>query len=319
MPMRRGRVPRLLTPPLAAALACALAHTPALADPAPRSAAYRIMPAGDSITQGARGDYTWRYHLWHHLAPKEPRVDFVGPYREVADTSGDSEKHDVSASSTTGYRDPNFDQDHNAIWGRTLADARTTIRRDVREYAPDLVLVLLGINDLVQPGASPDLVEEELRAYLANARAARPGVGFALAQLTPSTIGEDDPRFARDFAEVNRRIGTVARDMATAPSPIAVVDIAAETGYTALRDTSDGTHPNGQGQMKIASAFADTLAEEFSLGARYPRPFTVRTDSDSGGNGTSPPGWPLTLGVAASVAALAGVLALRRHRLERRR
>ncbi|TQN32886.1 lysophospholipase L1-like esterase [Haloactinospora alba] len=317
MPTRRGRVPRLLTPPLAAALLCVLAHTPVLADTAPRSAAYRIMPAGDSITQGARGDYTWRYHLWRHLAPEEPRVDFVGPYRKVADTSAGSEKHEVSPESDSGYRDPDFDQDHNAIWGRTLADARTTIRRDVREHSPDLILVLLGINDLVQPDASPERVEEELRAYLTDARAARPGVGFALARLTPSLMGEEDPRFARDFAEVNRRIGTVARDMATVSSPIAVVDIAAATGYTARRDTSDGTHPNRQGQVKIAAAFAETLAEEFSLGGRYPRPFTV-TDSGGGEGGSATPGWPLTLGVAASVVALAGVLALRRHRMERR-
>jgi hypothetical protein len=37
--------------------------------------------------------------------------------------------------------------------------------------------------------------------------------------------------------------------------------------------TWDGTHPNAQGELRIAAAFADTLAGQLGIGAPFPRPF----------------------------------------------
>jgi len=41
-------------------------------------------------------------------------------------------------------------------------------------------------------------------------------------------------------------------------------------------DLWDGTHPNTNGQIRIAAAFADVLARRFRLGKLYPTPFPVR-------------------------------------------
>ena len=57
--------------------------------PGPRGGAWdqsqvRVMLAGDSMTQGAGGDLTWRFHLWNHLDPHVGDVEFVGPYTDPA-------------------------------------------------------------------------------------------------------------------------------------------------------------------------------------------------------------------------------------------
>ena len=38
-------------------------------------------------------------------------------------------------------------------------------------------------------------------------------------------------------------------------------------------DTWDGTHPNANGEVRIAAGFADALAGRFHLGRLYPAPF----------------------------------------------
>ena len=37
--------------------------------------------------------------------------------------------------------------------------------------------------------------------------------------------------------------------------------------------TWDGVHPNPRGELRVAAAFADVLAQRFGVGTRYPRPF----------------------------------------------
>ena len=54
------------------------------AEERPVSEPRRIMLSGDSMTQGADGDRTWRYHLWNHLSPHVDGLEFVGPYSDPA-------------------------------------------------------------------------------------------------------------------------------------------------------------------------------------------------------------------------------------------
>jgi hypothetical protein len=61
--------------------------------------------------------------------------------------------------------------------------------------------------------------------------------------------------------------------LSTARSPIAVARDGA--GINIAADLWDGTHPNANGEIKIAAAFADVLAARFHLGKPYPRPFPV--------------------------------------------
>lgn len=252
----------------------------------------RIMFVGDSLTQGASDDWTWRYHMWNHLEPDVNDVEFVGPEDDVL--GGWSFGADDEAS----YRDPDFDQDHNAAWGRSLEQATHTIGTDVAQYQPELLLVLLGTNDLAfrQP---PDDYEQNLRTFIADARAEVPDMHFAIAEVPPMEYMGIDGERAQTLDEYNERINTVATGEGTAESPIAVVDIAGEHGFTPENDTYDGTHPNDDGEMRIAAAFADVLAAEFDLGEAYAGPYPEGAADEGDGatsaeddDGESPPSGP---------------------------
>jgi lysophospholipase L1-like esterase len=284
---------------------------------------HRIMLAGDSMTQGANGDRTWRYHLWNHLAPHVEELDFVGPYsdpasrdmilpvptaeeeatpspegdpaedyREGADGDGGASGRAPSDlggpgpedqpdgvvwpgadgdPDTAEYRDPDFDQDHNALWGRTLRDASSSIGEDVRVHRPDVLCVMLGVNDLLWPVTTEEM-EHRLRGYVEAAREGNPHLRVVLAEAPPIALAESDEGFALRVYAYNVLVREVAADMSTERSPVISLDVAGSEDWDVASDTYDGTHPNARGEVKIAAAFADALAEAYGIGRAYPRP-----------------------------------------------
>lgn len=241
----------------------------------------RVMLAGDSMTHGADGDKTWRFHLWNHLDPHVEDLDFVGPFTAPATPQQiippelvGGEPDDGDPDSVT-YRDPDFDQDHNARWGRTLDDASTTIRQDVAEHRPDVLCVMIGLNDLLFPITSEDM-EKRLRAYVTGARAANPDIRILVAQAPPISLADSDEGFALRLYVYNELVRSVTRELSTERSPVVSFDLASAEGWDVAKDTHDGTHPNDGGELKIAAGFADALSREFGLGPAYARPLPIR-------------------------------------------
>ena len=112
-----GTRARTLLP--SAALALALA-APLCADAAevgpPRPV--RIMPLGDSITEGTSGDATWRYWLQKSVEAEGCVVDYVGSRRGVLHGKP---------------RFSDFDPDHEGHWGWTTAQVKAQIDRWARD------------------------------------------------------------------------------------------------------------------------------------------------------------------------------------------
>lgn len=214
----------------------------------------RILIVGDSITQGSAGDYTWRYRLWKHLRANGARVDFVGPrddlYDNVSETFG---SHD--------YADRAFDQEHAARWGTTVVRARNLIREQVAAYEPDVVLVLLGTNDLGYWKKSPEEVAAGLRELVRRARLVRPEVSLVVGRVPEEGLP--------GAAELNAQIENLAEGMSSPESEIAVAS--ADSGFTESEDTWSDFHPNARGELKIAAAMADALSA-LGVGSPYPRP-----------------------------------------------
>lgn len=224
----------------------------------------KIMITGDSISQGSSGDYTWRYRLYKHLTANGVTPDFVGPYNSLFDNVQDKQ-------SDCSYADSSFSTAHNAVWGRMLLDEKSVIQGKVSAAAPEYMLVLLGINDLAYGMNDPAGAEADLRTFIGNARAAKPDIKLVIGKLLPTGRAQTDSAFASLVSDYNSRISDVASSMSTSTSPIAVADNNADIDPD--KDLWDGTHPNAAGDVKIAAAFSDALADEFGLGAAYPRPY----------------------------------------------
>jgi lysophospholipase L1-like esterase len=239
----------------------ASASASAAASPSKPPRRLRMMLVGDSITEGRAGDFTWRYRLYKHLEAAGVPPDFVGPRDGLYDGNQLSRSHN--------YADAEFDTDHDAIWGRQLGDAKDKIAAEVRTAQPDYVLMLMGINDMLH-GADPQTVEGYLRAFVANARKARPSVAIILGQVMPTTRFADDPAFWAGIKDYNGRVAAVANELSTDDSPIAVAATAAD--ISPIDDLYDGVHPNRRGEVKIAKGFADVLAKRFRIGRPMARP-----------------------------------------------
>lgn len=244
---------------LAGGLATGLTPVPpaaAAADPT------RVLIVGDSITQGRAGDHTWRFFAWRWLkvpevagADTEQRVDLVG------NKTGTFDWGTWDAQAPGRYADEDFDVDHSATWGGRLVHqldgARVrpewgtlAIRDLTRQYRPDVVVSLWGINDL-NAGLTPRELIGRYRRWIAQARFGHPEVDLVLGRLawTWAAAPGRVPTF-------NRRLGRLAASTST---PQSRVIVAAPAQHYRRSDTYDGVHPAASGEKKIASVVLTAL------------------------------------------------------------
>ncbi len=222
------------------------------APPSESGAPTRLMIVGDSVSQGDAGDWTWRYRLARHLSRSGAEVDLVGPANDLREGGAD-------------YVNPAFDTDHAARWGATLTFP-TWPGPALAAYAPEVVVMFLGLNDLVWLELSPTQVLDQMRVRLQTLRQGTPGVDVVLVRL-PQTDRPGVP-------EVNAGLVTLAAEEDTAEERVVVAS--ADAGFQAGRpgrpaDTYDGMHPSSRGEVRIAAAVADALAG-LGIGEPYPRP-----------------------------------------------
>jgi lysophospholipase L1-like esterase len=232
----------------------------------PSGGSPRIMIVGDSLTQGSSGDYTWQYRLYEHLRADGVRARMVGPYNWLFNNV-------TNAQGDCSYADPRFEHANDAQWGMTLLREKGAIGGKVTTYRPDYLLVLLGLDDIFWYGISRPGMAANLKSFIAAARAARPHVRIVLGLIPPDIHQQKDPAFAASIAGYNRTISSTASKLSTSASPIVVARDGAGISVTA--DLWDGTHPNANGETKMAAGFANALAGRFHLGRAYPRPYPV--------------------------------------------
>jgi hypothetical protein len=232
----------------------------------PSGGSPRIMIVGDSITKGSSGDYTWQYWLYKHLRADGVSPQMVGPYswlfNNVTNVEGDC-----------SYADPKFERANDAQWGMTLFEEKAAIRAKVARYRPSYLLVLLGVDDIFWFGKSQLDMAANLRGFISAARAARPRIRIVFGLIPPDIHEQTSRAFAASIASYNHTISATAAHLSTTASPIAVAQDGA--GINVAADLWDGTHPNANGEVKIAAGFADALASRFHLGRAYARPFPV--------------------------------------------
>ncbi|HEX6934161.1 MAG TPA: GDSL-type esterase/lipase family protein [Streptosporangiaceae bacterium] len=254
------------SPPSRAASASAHPAPSRLFSFRPQPRGPRIMIVGDSITEGSSGDYTWQYRLYEHLLSDGVRPQMVGPYHRlfnnVTETEGDR-----------SYANPGFEHANDARWGMTLWHEKDLIGAKVSTYQPDYLLVLLGLDDLFWYGISQSGMSANLASFIAAARAERPHIRIVLGLIPPDIHVQTSAAFAESVASFNHAIALTASQLSTAWSPIAFARD--EAGFNVAADTWDGTHPNANGEIRIAAAFADVLAGRFHVGGVYPKPFPV--------------------------------------------
>ncbi|UUW87701.1 GDSL-type esterase/lipase family protein [Nocardioides sp. WV_118_6] len=226
----------------AALVVASLAMMPATASGAPSGDPVRIMLLGDSVTQGSSGDWTWRYRLWRRLVTAGVSADLVGPRADLWDARTDG-------PGAISYADPAFDRDHAAQWGMFAALPDTAVTSLVSTHQPDVLVVMLGINDLIWTTETPAQVAASVGRLVAAARSVRPDIDVVVSEVTQHWFPE--------APELNAELAGLVSSLTTELSHVVLAATAA--GYDLARDTYDTSHPNARGEVRIATAVADAL------------------------------------------------------------
>ena len=239
------------------ALLCGLAVFP-LPSPAQGQETIRIMPLGDSITEGKDGDATYRYFLWHHFQDQGLGVDFVGS------------KNGVRGDGLPKYAD--FDQDHEGHSGWTAEKMAQWADNFAQHAHPDIVLVHLGTNDVLR-GRVNTSTRDYLETIIGHLRVANPQVIILIAEIIP-IAGKTS-----QVQDLNVMIRNLASETTTTNSPVIAVD--QYTGFNINTDLYDGVHPSESGYEKMADRWYAAVAA--ALGGEVPSPTVVALTEPSAG------------------------------------
>lgn len=212
------------------------------------------------MTIGSAGEHTWRYRLWRHLCDTHNGpFTFVGPREELYDKAAD-------APTSHAYAEPGFPRRHLAGWGEGWLHMAPLIGDAVREHRADVLLVSLGLIDLGFY-TNAEQTAQNVRAFVAEAREARPRVRMVLLPVIPNIRAEADPSFAEEVDRFNVLLAKAVADLDEPRSPILLAS--PPESYDIHADTYDGTHPNARGEHRIARAFAGAMWEAWGVGRVY--------------------------------------------------
>ncbi|WP_128375026.1 GDSL-type esterase/lipase family protein [Streptomyces cavernae] len=220
----------------------------------------RLMPVGDSMTIGSAGEHTWRYRLWQHL-----RTTYGGPFAIVGPRETLYDRATGTADSYA-YADPDFPRAHLAGWGEGWLHMAPLIREAVRDHRADLLLVSLGLIDL---GFYTNATQTaaNVREFVTEARRGNPRVRLVLLPVIPNIRVDTDPDFATEVTSFNELLAKAAADLDEPRSPILLASTPPSYDYNL--DTYDGTHPNANGEHKLAASFAEAMHQAWGWGEPY--------------------------------------------------
>lgn len=203
--------------------------------PPPSSKTARIMPLGDSITESAGGQASYRYYMWQLALDRGYKIDFVGSQHGVFD-------------GVPKFQD--FDMQHEGHWGWTTDQILAQIQDWAIHASPDFVLIELGHNDLRNGQDIPGTVKE-LGQIIDQLRIVNPRIAIVLAQVSPTLSGL--PQLPAFNAQLPALVA--AKHLGTSP----VVLVNQFTGFDPVTMTWDGSHPNALGEAQMADRWISAL------------------------------------------------------------
>lgn len=188
----------------------------------------RIMALGDSITTSNPGHNSYRYYLWHDLLNNGYGANFVGS--QTRNDAGPPNNLD-------------FDQDHEGHSGLRADELLPNVGSWVTDAQPDIVLIHLGTNDLME-GQSVSSTITDIGLIIDATRAVNPAIRIVVAKILPA-VG-----FDALVDQFNSELVNLVASMALPGSPLVLADM--NSGFSSSTDQYDGIHPNGIGESKMA-------------------------------------------------------------------
>ncbi len=191
----------------------------------------RVMPLGDSITDGTQVPGGYRIGLWQQASGAGYRIDFVGSQFNGPASLGD--------------------HDHEGHPGWRIDQIDASITGWLQNTNPHTVLLHIGTNDVLQNhdvGGAPG----RLSALIDRVTATVPGAEVFVATIIPiANAGQESA--ARTF---NATIPGIVQNKVNAGKRVHLVDMHAAL---TTADLIDGVHPTAAGYDKMAATWYSAL------------------------------------------------------------
>ncbi|MEV4582022.1 lectin [Nonomuraea jabiensis] len=191
----------------------------------------RVMPLGDSITEGTQVPGGYRIGLWQRLAAGRYTVDFVGSQFNGPGNLGD--------------------HDHEGHPGWRIDQIDANITGWLRTYTPRTVLLHIGTNDVLQ-NYNVAGAPQRLSTLIDHITTAAPDADVFVATIIPlSNSGQESA--ARTF---NAAIPGIVQSKVNSGKRVHLVDMHSKLTTS---DLIDGIHPTAGGYDKMAAAWYGAL------------------------------------------------------------
>jgi lysophospholipase L1-like esterase len=214
----------------------------------------KIMPAGDSITNGDGEQGGYRKYLYDALTKKGYKIDMVGPNgKDNASANGIS--YDDNHAGFSGYQIKEVPSWGQQQGGKGSLYNELKNNNAVKNANPDIILLMIGTNDLTA-NRSMDACASDLRAMLDYMLAdmSSDGVIFLCTVPEHTAYGGNTQK----IGNYNNTVKSVAEEYASKGKNVKFADV--HGCLDGMNDISgDQLHPNGGGYKKIGNFFADTI------------------------------------------------------------
>jgi len=191
----------------------------------------RVMPLGDSITDGAQVPGGYRIGLWQRLATNRFTVDFVGSQFNGPSSLGD--------------------HDHEGHPGWRIDQIDANIVGWLNNTRPHTVLLHIGTNDVLQ-NFNLSTAPNRLSTLIDHITSTAPTAEGFVAQITPLASASQD-NAVRTF---NATIPGIVQSKVNSGKHVHLVDM--HSALTAA-DLTDGIPPTASGYDKMAATWYSAL------------------------------------------------------------
>ncbi|KJK49058.1 GDSL family lipase [Lentzea aerocolonigenes] len=205
-----------------------LSTTPAAAE---SNGGTRVMPLGDSITEGTQVPGGYRVGLWERLGGGNYRVDFVGSQFNGPGSLGD--------------------HDHEGHPGWRIDQIDANVVSWLNSTNPRTVLLHIGTNDVLQKHDVAN-APARLSALVDKITATVPNADVLVATIIP-LANDSQESLGRAY---NATIPAMVQSKANAGKRVHLVDMHAAL---TTADLIDGVHPTATGYAKMAATWYNAL------------------------------------------------------------
>ncbi|MBW2428423.1 MAG: hypothetical protein JRF56_05645, partial [Deltaproteobacteria bacterium] len=214
----------------------------------------QIMPLGDSNTRGFNGD-TYRSYLRQRLTSEAGIIlDYVGTSVDVGGLHGPGPDFDTLYSNDLMIA-LDYDLEHEGWGGYTIGDIATNIDNWLVANPPDMILLMIGTNDL--SSGSYQNEHDELNALINQILNRLPDVDLLVASIPP--MGGALQTRNELVENYNRYIPSIVNGFAKIGHSVYFTDV--YSSIDPIVDLFDEVHANSLGHEIIADTWYHVITQ----------------------------------------------------------